>query len=128
MRIFKTKLFNKDAKKQGLTDELILAALEEVEDGLVDAVLGGGLFKKRVAKPGKGKSGGARTIIAFRKAYRTFFIYCYDHGEQDNIGSRQLKALKILAAGYHAKTEKEIEELIEQGLLFEIERIEDEGE
>jgi hypothetical protein len=35
---------------------------------LVDADLGGGLIKQRVARKGKGKSGGYRMLVAYRVA------------------------------------------------------------
>ena len=64
VRVFKTKFFSKWASKEGLADKFLEAAVGEVEDGLVDAHLGGQLVKKRVAMPGKGKSGSTRTILA----------------------------------------------------------------
>jgi len=42
--------------------------------GLIDADLGGHLVKKRVPLPGRGKSGGARTIVAFRAGHHTFYL------------------------------------------------------
>ena len=38
-----------------LTDTQLVIAVEEIEQGLVDADLGGGLVKKRIALPHRGK-------------------------------------------------------------------------
>ena len=56
MRIFKTRIFNKYARKQNITDDELCQAAAEIENGLVDANYGGNLFKKRVARKGEGKS------------------------------------------------------------------------
>ena len=64
MKIYKTRVFHRWADDEGLTDTSICAAVKEMKDGLFDADLGGGLFKKRIAKQGKGKSGGFRTLLA----------------------------------------------------------------
>ena len=45
MRIFKDRLFNKWADKEGITDKLLRVAVVEMEEGLVDADLGGNVYK-----------------------------------------------------------------------------------
>ncbi|WP_230413517.1 type II toxin-antitoxin system RelE/ParE family toxin [Zooshikella ganghwensis] len=75
MRIFKAKHFNKWARKEGLKDEALKKAVTEIEQGLVDADLGGNVFKKRVPIAGKGKSGGLRTLLAYKVDDKAFFIY-----------------------------------------------------
>jgi hypothetical protein len=65
MRVFKTRGFQKWASREGLTDETLRAAVEELEDGLIDAELGGHVVKKRVALPGRGKRGGSCTLVVF---------------------------------------------------------------
>jgi len=50
-------------RKVGIGDEVLCAAVEEMIQGLIDADLGGRVFKKRVPVPGRGKRGGARTIV-----------------------------------------------------------------
>ncbi len=68
-----------------------------MEQGLVDASLGGGLHKKRVAAPGRGKSGSYRTLLAFRSKRRAFFIYGFAKNQRDNIDGKEERALKALA-------------------------------
>ena len=58
-RVFKTRYFARWMRKTELTNIALYEAVAEMVRGLVDADLGGGVVKKRVALPGRGKSGGA---------------------------------------------------------------------
>ena len=69
-----------------------------MEDGLIDAQLGGGLVKKRIAVGSSGKRGGARVIVATNFCGRWFFLYGFEKNERDNIDTREMKALQIAAA------------------------------
>lgn len=75
MQIFKTRLFDRWANTEGVSDQALMKAAAEINEGLVDAALGGNVYKKRVAKPGQGKSGGYRTILAFKIKDKAFFMY-----------------------------------------------------
>lgn len=75
MRIFKNRWFEKFARKQDIGDDLLREAVERAERGLIDADLGGGIIKQRVARKGEGKSGGYRTVVAFRSGYRAMFLF-----------------------------------------------------
>ena len=57
---------------------------------LIDADLGVGLIKQRVARPGQGRSGGWRTWMAFRSQDRTVFLYGFAKSERANIGPDEL--------------------------------------
>ena len=74
MRIFKNAWFERFARKQNISDKAIAQAIERAEQGLIDADLGGGVIKQRVARPGQGKSGGFRTVILYRTTERAFFV------------------------------------------------------
>lgn len=54
MRVFKNKAFSKWAAREGLGDDQLRTAVREIEDGLLDAELGGNVIKKshRIGKPG----------------------------------------------------------------------------
>ena len=69
-----------------------------METGLIDAQLGGGLVKKRIAVGSSGKRGGARVIVATNFGGRWFFLYGFEKNERDNIDTREMKALQIAAA------------------------------
>ena len=70
MQLFKTKAFSRWARVEGLGDDAFAAAVFEIEAGLIDAELGGQVVKKRVALPGRGRRGGTRTLVAFKKLKR----------------------------------------------------------
>ena len=81
-----------------LSIDALCNAIQEMERGLIDANLGGGLVKKRVALPGRGKSGSTRTLVATNQLDRWFFIFGFEKNDRDNINAKELKALKTLAA------------------------------
>jgi hypothetical protein len=72
IKALKNRQFARWAKGEQLTDQT-LCAIREIERGLVDAKLGGFLLKKRISKGHKGKSGGLRTIIAYRQELQAGF-------------------------------------------------------
>jgi hypothetical protein len=97
MKAFKTKAFAKWANSEGLDDVALASAVEEMEGGLIDAQLGGDVVKKRVALPGRGKRGGARTLVVFRQGDKAFFVFGFAKNERANVSKDELKALKLLA-------------------------------
>jgi len=98
--IYKTKVFDRWANEQGLTDQSLCQAIREMSAGLIDADLGGGLYKKRVARTGKGKSGGFRTLVATNRGDRWIFVFGFAKNERDNINKKEKDALKKLANYY----------------------------
>lgn len=98
MRIFKNKAFTRFAKKSGIDDASLCKAIRDAERGLLDADLGGGVIKQRVARIGGGKSGGFRTLILFRIGILAFFVHGFAKNEQANIDDDELVALRKLAA------------------------------
>lgn len=119
-RVFKTRAFANQTKKVGLPDASLCAAVAEIESGLLDADLGGGLVKKRVALPGRGKSGGARTLIATNQGSRWFFVYGFAKNERSNISTVELEALKYLSGELLKLTGAELNRLIDCAELLEI--------
>jgi hypothetical protein len=97
MRIFKNHKFKSFAEKEGIDDEALQNVSKDLEEGRVDADLGGGVFKQRLARQGEGKSGGYRLIIFFRKEQRTFFVYGFPKSERENISAIELRQAKRLA-------------------------------
>ncbi len=98
MAIYTTRWFDRWARKQGLTAPSLCAAVREMASGLYDADLGGNLFKKRIARPGQGKSGGFRTLVATNKGSRWIFVFGFPKNERSNIDKDEEEALKKLAA------------------------------
>lgn len=55
--VLKTRRFSRWMRKTQLDDSMLCEAVNEMENGLVDADLGGNVFKKRIACPGEAKAG-----------------------------------------------------------------------
>jgi hypothetical protein len=91
VRIFKTKEFARFARRAGITDEALCDAVGRAERGLIDADLGGGLIKQRVARQGQGRSGGCRTVIIWRAGQCSFFVHGFAKSGKANLTSHELK-------------------------------------
>ncbi|MDR0877059.1 MAG: type II toxin-antitoxin system RelE/ParE family toxin [Treponema sp.] len=120
MRIFKTKRFTKLADKAGITDADLTTAAGEVNRGEYEADLGGGVFKKRVARSGAGKAGGYRVILFFRKDERLIFSYVFAKSNRANIEEDELREFKAIAKGDLEYTEDQMNSFIKKGLYKEI--------
>jgi len=92
-----TRKFAKWASRQHISEDSLIDAIKEVEDGLFDAHLGPHLYKKRIAFEGKGKSGGGRTIICYKKNNRIIFIHGFAKNETSNLSKKELLAFKELS-------------------------------
>ena len=121
LRIFKTRHFHKWMRKTELTDALLARAIAEMAAGLVDADLGGGVFKKRIALPGRGKSGSVRTLVATRKADRWIFLFGYEKSERSDITPKELRGLQGFAADLLSLSTKDLAVFLADGALQEIE-------
>lgn len=119
-RVFRTRTFTRWMRKTGLTDEALSDAVDEMARALVDADLGGHVVKKRVALPGKGKSGGARTIVATKLADRWFFLFGFSKNERANIDKDELKALQELAKVLLGFNDQQLEAALAAGELVEV--------
>ena len=120
IRVFKLRLFSRWALQEGVTDEALLTAVDEIERGLVDARLGGHLVKKRVAVGGRGKRAGARTILAYKRGDRVFFLDGFAKKDKDNVGMKELLKLKERAAQLIGYNEAEVKDNIDDGELIEV--------
>ena len=120
MRTFATRVFVRFARKERLDDRKLCDAVARIERGSVDADLGGNLIKQRIARVGGGRSGGYRTIIAFRASQRSVFLYGFAKSEQANIDDRELEDLKTLARLYLGFSDIQIAKALEQGELREV--------
>jgi hypothetical protein len=107
LRLLKDPEFHKWAKSEGVTNAALCASANEIENGLVDARLGGFLIKKRVVAPGRGKSGSYRTIAAYRQGNRLIFLYGFSKNEKDDISKKERNALRKLGDLYIEYTESE---------------------
>ncbi len=120
MRVYKTKEFRRFARKERIADAKLCEAVERAGKGLIDADLGGGLIKQRVARPGQGRSGGYRTLMAFRAKERTVFVYGFPKSERENINAEELEYWQRVAKAYLQMIDVQIAILIEQDELMEV--------
>lgn len=120
MRIFKTRLFAKWAQKEKLSDSLLRQAVQEMEAGLVDADLGGHVYKKRIALKGHGKRGGVRSIIAYRVSEKAFFIFGYAKNEKETMTAEEKKMTKAFASELLSYSNEQLSKLVKDGTLIEV--------
>jgi len=116
----KTRHFSRWAVKTGVSDNALKIAVKEIQAGLIDADLGGGLIKKRIALPGRGKRGSTRTLLATNKKDRWIFVFGFEKSERDNITTNELEALQLLAADLFRLSNKQVIEAIRHGSLVEV--------
>jgi hypothetical protein len=121
MHVFKTRWFARFARQERITNASLLEAIARAERGLIDADLGGGLIKQRVARQGKGRSGGYRMIVAYRAKNRAIFLFGFAKSEMENIAANQLAVARDIARKLLAADDKEIAQAIEDGNLLEVE-------
>jgi hypothetical protein len=119
-RIFRTRTFSGWMNKAGLTDADLGQSVTEMEAGLIDADLGGQVVKKRVALSGRGKRGGARTIVATNLGDRWYFLFGFGKNERANIDKHELRALQELASDLLGQDDKAITAALKTGELVEI--------
>lgn len=120
MVIYKTRWFDRWARKQGLNDLSLCAAVDEMTAGLYDADLGSGLFKKRIARSGQGKRSGFRTLVVTNKENRWIFVFGFPKKERSNIDLDEEEALKKLASELLSYTPHALEKAKLEDELIEV--------
>ena len=121
MEIFKVKAFLRFACSEGISDAKLVEAVERANAGLVDADLGGGVVKQRVAREGQGKSGGYRTILLLKHGERVIFAYGFAKNDRDNIDRNDLAAFRKAAAIFLGFDEAAVTTMIESGAWSRVE-------
>ena len=119
-RIFKNKWFSRFARKEGIVDADLCAAISNVEKGLIEANLGGGVVKQRIARAQEGKSGGYRSIILFRSGDNAFFVYGFAKSERDNITKDELAGFRALADEMLGYDEAALTRYLKSGAIVEV--------
>jgi len=120
MKIYKYQMFTKWAEAEGISNTLLREAILEINNGLYEANLGAGLYKKRIARKGQGKRGGYRTLVAFKQDDRAIFMLGFAKNKRDNISDKELAGLKKLAQHYLSATSAVIINAIKLGELIEV--------
>ena len=119
--VFKTKWLARFARRERITDESLREAIDRAERGIIDADLGGGLIKQRVAREGQGRSGGYRMLVAYQTRGRAVFLYGFAKNEQENIGPDELASLREISAAWLDATADRMAGAIEAKELQEVE-------
>ncbi len=120
MRIFKTKWLARFGRRARIADRSFREAIERAGRGAIDADLGGGIIKQRVARSGQGRSGGYRMLIAYQVGRRAVFLYAFAKSERENIERDELLTLREIGATWLAADSRRIAHAIEEGILQEI--------
>jgi hypothetical protein len=120
LRVFRTKWFARFARRARIPDASLGEAVRRAERGLIDADLGGGVIKQRVARPGQGRSGGYRTLIAYRPKVLAVFVFGFAKSARDNIDEDELATLRDIAKGWLAADAKALARALAAGLIQEV--------
>jgi hypothetical protein len=115
-----TKWFVRFARKERIVDRTLREVVEQADRGLIDADLGNGLIKQRVARFGRGKSGGYRTIIIYRSERRAIFVFGFSKSSMANLEPDELEGYRKLASVYLGKSERDMDGYVAEGALSEV--------
>ncbi|EKF40360.1 hypothetical protein NA8A_20717 [Nitratireductor indicus C115] len=126
MRIYRNAWFGRFARKERIADAALLDAVRRAERGQIDADLGGGVIKQRVARAGQGRSGGYRTIVLYRRGQRSFFVFGFAKSGRDNIADDEEEQFRRMAGHVLALSDAHLAALVEAGQFVEIEGYDDE--
>jgi len=120
VRVFKTKGFARFARGERISDAYLCEAIRRAEHGLLDADLGGGVIKQRVARPGQGRSGGYRVLIAYRPKPRSVFLFGFAKSARPNVDEDELATAQDIAKGWLGADAKALALAVAEGLIQEM--------
>jgi len=115
LRIYKSRWFERFARKESIADAALHEAVSRAERGLIDADLGGDVIKQRIARAGQGRSKGYRTVILFRRGARAVFTYGFAKSQRSNIDENEQDEFKQAARYVPALSERQLSELLQRG-------------
>jgi hypothetical protein len=120
LRVFKTKWFARFARQERISDVALAEAVRRAERGLVDADLGGGVLKQRVARPGQGRSGGYRVLLAYRAHTRSVFLFGFAKSARANVADDELATAKDIARSWLEAGDAALVRALADGLMQEV--------
>lgn len=120
MKVFKRKDFARWQASEKLFDAALCKAVREMESGLIDADLGGHIYKKRVARPGAGKSAGYRTLLSARVGHRYIFLYGFPKSDKANITRDEKKARQYAGKVFLELSGTALVKALQAGVLLEV--------
>jgi hypothetical protein len=95
-------------------------AIERAARGLIDADLGGGVIKQRVARPGQGRSGGYRMLVAYPAGERAVLLYGFAKRERENVSPDEVLTLREIDAAWLAADARRMAQAITEGPSQEV--------
>lgn len=110
MRVFVTKWVSRYIRREGIALGSLRETISRAEKGLIDVDLGGGVIKQRVARPGKGRSGGYRMLIAYRPRDRAIFVFGFAKSQRENVEPDQLKTAREIASRFLEMSPQELQQ------------------
>ena len=120
MRTFKTKPFARFADREGIADDALCDAIRRAGRGLIDADLGGGVIKQRIARQGQGRSGGFRSIVLFRRDECCFFVYGFAKSGRGSLRRDELRAFRLLADEMLVMDDAGLRAALSNGTIVEV--------
>src|SRR6478736_5473176 len=118
MDVFKRRVFARWQAREGLSDAALCEAVREMEAGLIDAQLGGLLYKKRIPRPGWGKRGGYRTLLSARIGSRYVFLHGFSKSDQADITPDEQKAFQFTGRAFLELAPENLMKEMRVGLLL----------
>ena len=120
LRTFKTKPFDRFARRERISDTALCEAVDRASKGLVDADLGGGVIKQRIGRPGQGRSGGVRALVLFRRGELAFLAHGFAKSDRANLRPDELRALQKLADEMFKLDKRDLEAMLANGTISEV--------
>ena len=119
-RTLKRKDFARWQAKEGLPDTALCDAVAEMQAGLIDADLGGFLYKKRIARRGGGKSGGYRTLLSARMGNQYVFLHGFPKSDKSDVTQDERKALRFAGKVFLELSAESLLKALASGVLLEV--------
>jgi hypothetical protein len=120
VKVFKTKWFRRFARREGIADETLCEAVARAVHGQIDADLGSGVIKQRIARKGQGRSGGYRSLIVYRAEDRAIFVFGFAKSEREDLEPDELRDLRKTAKLLLAYDAEQLEEAVVNDELWEV--------
>jgi hypothetical protein len=120
LRVFKTKTFARFARSERISDASLCEAVRRAERGLIDADLGGGVIKQRVARPGQGRSGGYRVLVAYGAKARSVFLFGFAKSARANVDRDELATLRDISKAWLTADTNRLARALDEGVIEEV--------
>jgi len=119
-RVLKRRGFARWQANENLPDAVLCKAVKEMQRGLIDADLGGFLYKKRISRQGGGKRGGYRTLLSARISSRYVFLHGFPKSHKANITQNEKKALQFAGKVFLELSTEDLSKALRSGALLEV--------